>query len=609
MGIADEMGRIRKLPDDELLSGLSRALGSSRGWTALVLAHLAEVDERRLHLIAGYQSLFAYCTAGLGMSEDEACRRIDVARLSRRFPILYDKLASGLISLSVAALLKHHLSDDNHVGLVAAVSGMTVAKAREVLAGWFPRPDAPPSIRKLPERLVPVNHLAPAEEGRALHTARAPAQSASERGIPVAIKPALPTRQAAAQPIAPRNRASRVEPLSPERYKIVFTAGGELKRKLELVTDLLRHTVPSGDLATIVSRALDLLLDETLRRRFAKTTRPRTAATATAPSDSAPAPTIQVASPPLAGGATNTSATTEDGPLDSAARSRHIPHAARRAVLERDGLRCSWLSPDGIRCESRAWLEHDHIARAAATIPPTSTSTAAPTTNYPPNRPTAKPRSRASRPTARGGSETRRAPQLPRVSTRPVEVLHSGCARLAGVASTLPAARMRARSQRRELRRYRPAVAARREAVQPSKPCSRLRVNPRWRGSPCPCVHANIRFSRGSASLRGGDLGGKQTARASPSIVQRSPRDQKLSGPVEALASLSREAAMARVTAPPRLPRPCVHASIRFSRLGVAPRRRPWREADGEGFALYRTAFAARPEAVRSSRSPGVAFA
>jgi hypothetical protein len=38
---------------------------------ARVLAHLAEMDERRLHLSAGFGSLFEYCLKQLGMSEDE----------------------------------------------------------------------------------------------------------------------------------------------------------------------------------------------------------------------------------------------------------------------------------------------------------------------------------------------------------------------------------------------------------------------------------------------------------------------------------------------------------------------------------------------------------
>src|SRR5687768_10670239 len=84
--------------------------------------------------------------------EDEACRRIDVARLARRFPALFELLASGRISLSVAALLKHHLTEPDHVALLKAVSGKTVKQARDVMVAWFPRPDVPATIRKLPER-------------------------------------------------------------------------------------------------------------------------------------------------------------------------------------------------------------------------------------------------------------------------------------------------------------------------------------------------------------------------------------------------------------------------------------------------------------------------
>jgi 5-methylcytosine-specific restriction endonuclease McrA len=41
-------------------------------------------------------------------------------------------------------------------------------------------------------------------------------------------------------------------------------------------------------------------------------------------------------------------------------RSRRIANAVRRRVFERDGLRCTYVSPDGRRCEARAFLELDH---------------------------------------------------------------------------------------------------------------------------------------------------------------------------------------------------------------------------------------------------------
>ena len=96
--------------------------------------------------------MFSYCVARLGMSEDEACRRIELARLARRFPALFAELESGRITLSVALVLKPVLSPSNHLELLAAARGKCLQQARELVAERFPRPDAPSSIRKLPEQ-------------------------------------------------------------------------------------------------------------------------------------------------------------------------------------------------------------------------------------------------------------------------------------------------------------------------------------------------------------------------------------------------------------------------------------------------------------------------
>src|SRR5690349_20585148 len=98
------------LSDQEVLHALDGAIHCGRRALAELLVHLAEVEERRLHLRAACPSLFSYCVTRLGFSEDEACRRIEVARLARRHPALFPLLASGELSLSVAALLKPVLS-------------------------------------------------------------------------------------------------------------------------------------------------------------------------------------------------------------------------------------------------------------------------------------------------------------------------------------------------------------------------------------------------------------------------------------------------------------------------------------------------------------------
>jgi len=454
--------------------GLNGLLSNGRRLTALVVVHLGEVEERRLHQLAGHSTLFAYCVTRLKMSEDEAYRRIEVARLARGFPCLFEMLAAGRVSLSVAALLKPYLTGDNHAALLEAVCGKTVRQAREVLAAWFPRPDVPASIRKLPvprggaatplrtEHVaaeLPICQLAlsrvaaipppqssvaatpPAESEtrvkanvgaaneaparanagstrakrplavatveRAMGdeparpapgpsatkhpTATLPPEQASLARIALAKEdptdstpdPALPRHPAATRATSQRPPATArcIEPLSADRYRVQLTASAELKHKLELARDLLRHAIPDGDLAVILERAMDLLLEQTMKRRFAVKARAAAAAAAAAsPATNQPSTEQRRAKTSSAANTVGSDdgAAPPGGPdtppehrpgerpsADAASRpaptSRHIPNDVRRAVLARDGLRCAWVAPDGTRCESQAWLEHDHI--------------------------------------------------------------------------------------------------------------------------------------------------------------------------------------------------------------------------------------------------------
>ncbi len=146
-----DFSSLGKLTDGALLSELHRVTRAHRGLTAELVAHLAEMEARKLHLREACSSLFAYCTERLGFSEDEACRRIEAARLARRFPCIYDRLETGRVSLSVLGRLKSVLTEENAQELLDAVSGKSVRDAERVLAARFPKPDVADSIRKLPD--------------------------------------------------------------------------------------------------------------------------------------------------------------------------------------------------------------------------------------------------------------------------------------------------------------------------------------------------------------------------------------------------------------------------------------------------------------------------
>jgi hypothetical protein len=66
-----------------------------------------------------------------------------------------------------------------------------------------------------------------------------------------------------------------VEPLAPGRYKVQFNASAALHDKLERLRDLMRPSVPDGDLAAILEQAVTEKLQRLEARRFARTPAPR----------------------------------------------------------------------------------------------------------------------------------------------------------------------------------------------------------------------------------------------------------------------------------------------------------------------------------------------
>src|SRR5262245_43614058 len=104
-----------EISDSELLARIERLAVQERNTTARLIAHLAELDSRRLYLGEGYSSLFAYCTQRLRLSEHAAWGRIEAVRATRKFPIILALLTDGSVNLTTICLLGPHLTTENHV--------------------------------------------------------------------------------------------------------------------------------------------------------------------------------------------------------------------------------------------------------------------------------------------------------------------------------------------------------------------------------------------------------------------------------------------------------------------------------------------------------------
>jgi hypothetical protein len=304
------------LSDRDLEAEVARLARAERAGTAVLIEHLAELYSRRLHERAGFASLFTYCTRVLLFSEHAAYDRIKAAKIARRYPGVLAMLASGRVNLTTVRLLAPHLTRANHHELFAAASGQTKRKVQELIARRFPLPDVPASVRKVPVHSdapsLDASPGLPSPEAPATVRTSSEAPSAADRGVSIPSPP---------RPL--------VLPLAPDRYRITFTASEDTTRKLELLRDLLRHAVPDGDPAEFVSRALDALLDDLLKKKFALTDRPR-----------------------------------PGRPNAESGDSAYIPAEVKRAVFIRDGGHCAFKGTHS-RCSERAFLEFHHVVPRA----------------------------------------------------------------------------------------------------------------------------------------------------------------------------------------------------------------------------------------------------
>jgi hypothetical protein len=307
---------LKSISDDDLLRGLSELLQNSRRIEADLIAHMAEVDERRLYRKTS-SSMYSYCTDILHLAEHEAFLRIKVARASREHPVLLEMLADGRLHLSGIVVLRPHLTEDNREMLLNRAVHKTRRQIEELVAELSPKPDVPSTIRKLPER---KKKPGPSQNEQVPEPVKASNSESTQKAPEV--------RENAPKPTAPpASRPAVVEPLSAATYKIQFTASAGLRNKLEELQALMRSSGSESDLASVVDAAVTEKLEKLKAKRYGTTKSPRKSLEET----------------------------------DTSPYSRYIPFPVRRAVRERDRDRCTFVAADGRRCTETRHLEFHHI--------------------------------------------------------------------------------------------------------------------------------------------------------------------------------------------------------------------------------------------------------
>jgi 5-methylcytosine-specific restriction endonuclease McrA len=351
---------LKSIPDDELLRQLAEILRQSRRVEADLVAHIGEVDRRRLYARTASPSMFAYATEVLHLSEAEAYLRIAAARASREHPILLAMLSDGRLHLTAIAKLAPHITPENRDALLSRAAHRCKREIEELVAELAPRPDVPELMRRLPDRRgqgsttqrADPGREAPSRELRLDGVGSHDTGSRSRDGISspsaptfaglrpdgvagrdaiaapgpeglVGIAAGLRPDGVAGAPAAGRGRHAVVESLAPGRHMVQFTASTALRDKLERLRRLME---PQADLASIIEQAVSEKLERLEARRFARARKPRKALAET----------------------------------DTSPRTRQIPAAVKRAVYERDGGRCRYVDELDRRCTARERLEFHH---------------------------------------------------------------------------------------------------------------------------------------------------------------------------------------------------------------------------------------------------------
>ena len=122
--------------------------------------------------------------------------------------------------------------------------------------------------------------------------------------------------------------------LAPAKHIVRFEVSNDFTEKLEEIRTVISNKIPAGaSLEEVLSFCMETCLDKHCPKRKEV----RSVKRQTAKRKAGKSKTVTISN------------------------SRYIPASIKSTVLKRDGYQCSYISPDGIRCGCRQYLELDHV--------------------------------------------------------------------------------------------------------------------------------------------------------------------------------------------------------------------------------------------------------
>src|SRR5262252_2691099 len=208
--------QVSRLSNEALLQELEESVAQDCPHTARQVALIGEIERRRLYAPAGYPSMYRYCVGHLHLSEAAAYKRIWVARLARKHPVVLAALAEGRVHLAGLHVMAKRLKDLEPAvvdELLTAATHRTRWEIEKLMAERFPKPDVKAEVRAIP--------AAPA---RALTLTSASTEDCANQPQPIANTESQLSPGKVGGPVIlghvapPRPDYTRVAPLAPQRY-------------------------------------------------------------------------------------------------------------------------------------------------------------------------------------------------------------------------------------------------------------------------------------------------------------------------------------------------------------------------------------------------------
>ncbi len=300
---------VKTLSNPELLERFNKLVRTERKITHLVLECIAEIDRRKLYSQKAYSSLFDYLVNEFGYSPSAANRRIASARLLREVPEMAEKIESGALNLS--QLAKVH----------QAISTVQKTENRKV------------EVTEKRELLEKIENTTQDKTELIL---------AQELNLPVEV-------------------IDRAKIHRDESVTLTISLSKEQMELLKKVGDLISHAVPEKKWAQV----LTYLAQKELYRRTKKKELTRHLETQQGHPEAKPkdlskrsfASLRMIRSARDGNSAQKSTSATEVKNLKNRPA---IPTATRKTLLHADA-KCEFKSPQGKSCDSRHYLQIDHI--------------------------------------------------------------------------------------------------------------------------------------------------------------------------------------------------------------------------------------------------------